>query len=206
MSSVPRLELSDNESDGPFTGMFRELYDPHFESTDPITYMMGCGNIWDNDRPCPNFYFEAEGGTTQRGLVVPAARAAGWWVGGFDAYCPRCATIDPLEALRDHQDGHCAICERTGRPLVVDHDHETGLVRGLLCARCNADEGVHDFPWLRAYRAHPPAAALGLEIQYGQHRTRPHPRTLPGWREPVLEAARRGEGPWAFLFDDPPHA
>jgi hypothetical protein len=37
------------------------------------------------------------------------------------------------------QGGHCAICEATPktRRLHVDHNHRTGLVRGLLCHRCN---------------------------------------------------------------------
>lgn len=77
--------------------------------------------------------------------------------------------IDPLEALRAHQGGKCALCEQI-KPLVVDHDHETKLVRGLLCYRCNTSEGASDYPWLRAYRANPPAASLGLQVLFGQHR------------------------------------
>ena len=41
--------------------------------------------------------------------------------------------------LFESQDGVCAICGKAQfyRPLAVDHDHKTGVIRGLLCDRCN---------------------------------------------------------------------
>lgn len=42
------------------------------------------------------------------------------------------------QALMDYQGGACAICRQTRRyRLDVDHDHKTGLVRGLTCRLCN---------------------------------------------------------------------
>lgn len=54
-------------------------------------------------------------------------------------------TLEDYQDLLDRQGGGCAIC--TGPPTKgfrcfdVDHDHETGVVRGLLCRRCNTALG-----------------------------------------------------------------
>ncbi|MDQ1705857.1 MAG: hypothetical protein QOF18_2223 [Frankiaceae bacterium] len=43
------------------------------------------------------------------------------------------------------QGGTCAVCP--GKPEHVDHDHETGRVRGILCFNCNQALGnVRDNP------------------------------------------------------------
>lgn len=55
--------------------------------------------------------------------------------------------LDAYEALLEQHDHLCGICrepEKIDRwQLCVDHDHETGRVRGLLCRRCgNAQDRV----------------------------------------------------------------
>jgi hypothetical protein len=46
---------------------------------------------------------------------------------------------EAYEKLFEKQKGLCALCESNPGPgkLVVDHDHKTGRVRGLLCRPCN---------------------------------------------------------------------
>lgn len=70
--------------------------------------------------------------------------------------------------LHDIQDGTCATCDAPA--YAIDHDHRTGLVRGLLCISCNRMEsncgrrvqaGTHPGkPCFQAYWETPPAGPL----------------------------------------------
>ena len=52
-------------------------------------------------------------------------------------------TKPEYDALVLNQKGRCAICkDRVGDALRVDHDHETGKVRALLCTNCNSAFGL----------------------------------------------------------------
>ena len=67
-------------------------------------------------------------------------------------------------ALTFVQDGLCATCFRRGLPMVLDHEHFTGLARGMLCRGCNVREGArpgYGAAVLRLYRANPPAFGAG---------------------------------------------
>jgi len=54
-------------------------------------------------------------------------------------------TVEYYKELFIQQGGECAICRKPqsefNYPLHVDHDHQTGKVRGLLCSGCNTGLG-----------------------------------------------------------------
>lgn len=49
-------------------------------------------------------------------------------------------TLMQFQSMLDTQEGKCAICGEV-KPLSVDHDHSSGLVRELLCKDCNTGLG-----------------------------------------------------------------
>lgn len=81
--------------------------------------------------------------------------------------------VPPPEWLAFHllyelQDGNCLTCSARGRSrrqvLIEDHDHRTGMVRGLLCQSCNALEGHGYAPFWTTYRKYAPG--IGLYCRY----------------------------------------
>lgn len=73
------------------------------------------------------------------------------------------------ERMLQEQNELCKICKHaeSGKQLAVDHDWETGEIRGLLCFRCNTKLGwydrysveigayLNDKRWFRTLRATP---------------------------------------------------
>lgn len=93
--------------------------------------------------------------------------------------------------MSEWQDGRCAICARRG-DLIEDHDHETGLVRGLLCRSCNTREGLDrgtTGPFAK-YRERNPASMLGIRVRYWDGFTGEYAR--PADAAPQS----RAENPW----------
>ena len=52
--------------------------------------------------------------------------------------------VPDYERMLEEQNGGCYICGKkpTKRALDIDHDHETGKVRGLLCSNHNRALGL----------------------------------------------------------------
>ena len=59
-------------------------------------------------------------------------------------------TLEQYDQMFEQQNGVCAVCknpeiaknQHSLLRLAVDHDHETGKVRGLLCQKCNQAIGL----------------------------------------------------------------
>lgn len=72
------------------------------------------------------------------GRILLRNRRASWRASGIDP--------DQAERLLTSHSGRCALCnaDRPGGKgdWHVDHNHETGIIRGILCAACNKALGM----------------------------------------------------------------
>lgn len=72
---------------------------------------------WRKENPEKHDRVNREGGWKYRGIAM---------------------TVDQYNVMLKAQDYRCAICRQfPTKRLVVDHNHKTGKVRGLLCNFCN---------------------------------------------------------------------
>lgn len=106
---------------------------------------------------------------SRRGIQDPAARSR---------YLKRKygITLADYEAILIKQGGVCAVCQEPGEPrnggararastpLYVDHSHVDGLVRGLLCHKCNVAIGLLKDDPSRIDRAS--RYVRGMPVQY----------------------------------------
>ncbi|MGW2048518.1 endonuclease domain-containing protein [Streptomyces sp. NPDC001858] len=109
---------------------------------------------------------------------IPLDRIADEYGWSADDFTPRFRERDEQAlrvALAAWHGRRCAVCGFHGLRLVDDHDHDTGLIRGLLCRSCNGREPPDD-GLFRKYRDRPPAEILDIRLRYWDH--------FHGWAEP----------------------
>lgn len=53
-------------------------------------------------------------------------------------------TVEEFWTLYEEQDGTCPVCDTAieAEDSAIDHNHETGMVRGILCKNCNRGLGL----------------------------------------------------------------
>lgn len=130
-------------------------------------------NIYDEWVSTHRFVIGVDGGpppvvpsSTKRPANYPGPRCATHWrlVKGDRKEAKHAASVKRTYGLKDGdygklyeaQGGVCAICKRANgstRKLSVDHDHDTGEVRGLLCRPCNDMLGHARDDWRMFARA-----------------------------------------------------
>lgn len=90
------------------------------------------------------------------------------------AHLWKCFEVTPedYDTIVAYQGGGCGICgkpPKPGKSLAIDHDHQTGYVRGALCFFCNrrilGARTAEILVKTAAYVTHPPALyALGRNV------------------------------------------
>lgn len=105
-----------------------------------------------SEQPLTNFFKDNSRPDGRQNYCKPckAAYNKSWRPEGYDRLATKDRdlrraygiNLEGFNAMSFAVDYKCEICGgRDGRELCVDHNHETGEVRGLLCSTCNTGLG-----------------------------------------------------------------
>jgi len=113
-----------------------------------------CGEV----KPLDDFYKNSSNkthGRTSRCKPCSSLNSSSWYQDNRERLVPRMRanayaryyslTVEEYDAMYLSQNKGCAICHAptgaNGKRLAVDHNHQTEVVRGLLCDDCNTGLG-----------------------------------------------------------------
>lgn len=97
------------------------------------------------------FYTEKSGSPTADCKECRKAKVSKWYYSGKQDVVKNNnlrfkygMTLEEFKGMEKVHGGLCAVCRKPDRrrALHVDHDHATGIVRGLLCSDCNNGLGA----------------------------------------------------------------
>lgn len=83
--------------------------------------------------------------------------------------------VDQYRAMIAATGGSCPLCGCRPSKWVVDHDHATGLITGVVCTPCNVGILAHSrhdvarVDALRAYLVDTPAQRIGIVLEVPEH-------------------------------------
>jgi hypothetical protein len=105
-------------------------------------------------------------------------------------------TRNHVAAMRAAQDDRCAICSEAG-PQHLDHDHQIGVTRQLLCQRCNQGLGL--------FRDDPAALRAAADYVERHRRRQAGASTSPSGTRPGRSRAAHSPGyaRWLKMQADP---
>lgn len=73
---------------------------------------------------------------------------------------------DAYEEMVSNRQGRCDLCRLVpGHKLHVEHDHDTGVIRGLCCSACNNAIADFEQPDARPRRLGPHLERLGIDAR-----------------------------------------
>lgn len=115
-----------------------------------LTSCTECGAAWPDEPARPSLKGGCSGcrreykrrynsGNYRKHVTVRRKRALNNYYSKGTRYAKYGITREQFEEMYEKQNGCCAICSREvdESKAHIDHDHSTGVVRGLLCMGCN---------------------------------------------------------------------